>query len=78
MLRKSLINSLNCFISEYFDVYQIHNISRAEEVEKFFGPDGIMEMIEAEKNGDESGTLDFRHIRRSKQFTQWICMILTH
>ncbi len=41
--------SLKLLHTDYFDVYQLHNISKPEDVEQIFGPNGIMEMIELEK-----------------------------
>lgn len=41
--------SLKLLHTDYFDVYQIHNISKPEDIDQIFAPNGIMEMIELEK-----------------------------
>ncbi len=40
--------SLKLLHTDYFDVYQIHNISKPEDIDQIFGPKGVMEMIEKE------------------------------
>ena len=46
---KEFEKSLELLHTDYFDVYQLHSISKPEDVEQIFGPNGIMEMIEKEK-----------------------------
>lgn len=46
---KEFEESLKLLHTDYFDVYQLHSLSTAEDVDKAFGPDGVMEMIEKEK-----------------------------
>lgn len=46
---KEFEQSLKLLHTDYFDVYQLHSLSTPEDVDKAFGPDGIMEMIEKEK-----------------------------
>jgi aryl-alcohol dehydrogenase-like predicted oxidoreductase len=41
--------SLRLLHTDYFDLYQLHSITTAEDVDKAFAPDGVMEMIEKEK-----------------------------
>ena len=52
-LRESAViefeKSLKLLHTDYFDVYQLHNISKPEDIDQIFGPNGIMEMIELEK-----------------------------
>jgi len=42
---KDLERSLKLLRTDYFDVYQLHGVSSMDEVEKAFGPGGVMEMI---------------------------------
>lgn len=46
---KEFEKSLELLHTDYFDVYQLHSISSPEDVERIFGPNGIIEMIETEK-----------------------------
>ncbi len=46
---KEFEESLKLLHTDYFDVYQLHSLSSVEDVDKAFGPDGVMEMIEKEK-----------------------------
>lgn len=46
---KEFEKSLQLLQTDYFDVYQLHSISTPEDVEQIFGPGGIIEMVEKEK-----------------------------
>ncbi len=43
--QRDLENSLKKLQSDYFDLYQLHELSSVEEVEQAFGPKGAMETI---------------------------------
>ncbi len=43
--REELENSLRVMQTDYFDLYQLHNISKMEDVEEAFGSGGVMETI---------------------------------
>lgn len=47
--KKEFEESLRLLHTDYFDVYQLHSITTPEDVDKAFGPDGVMEMIMKEK-----------------------------
>lgn len=50
--RQELERSLQRLETDYFDLYQFHVVSRADEVEQIFGPEGAMEtFLEAKKEG---------------------------
>jgi aryl-alcohol dehydrogenase-like predicted oxidoreductase len=50
--RTSLENSLRILQTDYFDLFQFHNLSQKEEVEEVFAPGGAMEVVlEAQKAG---------------------------
>ena len=42
---KELIQSQKRLHTDYFDVYQLHAISNMQDVEKAFGPGGVMELV---------------------------------
>ena len=42
---KDLEQSLKLLKTDHFDVYQLHGVSSMEEVERAFGPGGVMEMM---------------------------------
>ena len=42
---EELIRSQKLLHTDYFDVYQLHGIASMEEVERAFGPGGVMEMV---------------------------------
>lgn len=42
---KELAQSMKRLHTDYFDVYQLHAISSMEDVEKAFGPGGVMELV---------------------------------
>ena len=46
---KEFEESLRLLHTDYFDLYQLHSLTTPEDVDKAFGPDGVMEMIEKEK-----------------------------
>ena len=47
-----LNQSLQLLQTDHFDVYQLHGLSKTEEVEQAFGPDGAMEtFLKAKKEG---------------------------
>jgi aryl-alcohol dehydrogenase-like predicted oxidoreductase len=46
---KEFKESLRLLHTDYFDLYQLHSLTTAEDVDKAFAPDGVMEMIEKEK-----------------------------
>lgn len=46
---KEFEESLRLLHTDYFDVYQLHSLTSAEDVDEAFGPNGVMEMIEKEK-----------------------------
>ncbi|MDD3788349.1 MAG: aldo/keto reductase [Petrimonas sp.] len=46
---KEFEESLKLLHTDYFDVYQLHSLTKPEDVDKAFGPGGVMEMIEKEK-----------------------------
>jgi len=46
---KEFEESLRLLHTDYFDLYQMHSITTPEDVDKAFGPNGVMEMIEKEK-----------------------------
>lgn len=46
---KEFEESLLQLHTDYFDLYQLHSLTTPEDVDKAFGPNGIMEMIEKEK-----------------------------
>jgi len=49
---KEFEESFRLLHTDYFDVYQMHALSRMEEVDQAFGPGGIMEMmVKAKKQG---------------------------
>ncbi|HOR56960.1 MAG TPA: aldo/keto reductase [Flexilinea sp.] len=49
---KELENSLKTLQTDHFDVYQLHSITTAEDVDTIFGPDGAMEtFLSAKKKG---------------------------
>lgn len=47
--QKEFEESLRLLHTDYFDLYQLHSITTPEDVDKAFGPGGVMEMIEKEK-----------------------------
>jgi len=49
---KELHESLKKLQTDHFDLYQLHALSKVEDVEKVFGPDGAMEVfVKAKKEG---------------------------
>lgn len=46
---KEFEESLRLLHTDYFDLYQLHSLTTPEDVDKAFGHDGVMEMIEKEK-----------------------------
>lgn len=46
---KEFEESLKLLYTDYFDLYQLHSLTTTEDVDKAFGPNGIMEMIVKEK-----------------------------
>jgi len=46
---KEFEESLTLLHTDYFDVFQLHALTTSEDVDKAFGPNGVMEMIEKEK-----------------------------
>ena len=46
---KEFEESLKLLHTDYFDVYQLHSLTTAEDVDKAFGRNGVMEMIIKEK-----------------------------
>jgi predicted aldo/keto reductase-like oxidoreductase len=47
-----LAHSLQALQTDHFDLYQLHGLSKTEEVEQAFGPDGAMEVfLKAKKEG---------------------------
>lgn len=46
---KEFERSLQLLHTDYFDVYQLHSVKTEDDIEKIFGPNGIMEMILKEK-----------------------------
>ena len=46
---KEFNESLRLLITDYFDIYQLHSLTTAEDVDKAFGPNGVIEMIQKEK-----------------------------
>lgn len=46
---KEFEESLRLLHTDYFDLYQLHSITTPEDVDRAFGYNGIMEMIEKEK-----------------------------
>ena len=42
---QELLRSQKLLHTDYFDVYQLHGIASMEEVERAFGPGGVMEMV---------------------------------
>lgn len=46
---KEFEESLRLLHTDYFDVYQLHSLTTADDVDKAFGPNGVIEMIEKEK-----------------------------
>ena len=42
---KELAQSRKLLHTDYFDVYQLHGISSMDDVEKAFGPGGVMELV---------------------------------
>lgn len=50
--QKDLESSLNKLQTEYFDLYQLHELSSIEEVEQAFGPNGAMQtLVKAQQAG---------------------------
>ncbi|MCL2517756.1 MAG: aldo/keto reductase [Oscillospiraceae bacterium] len=51
-ITKELEESLRALKTDYFDVYQLHNTTDFDEIEKIFAPDGAMEaLIKAKQKG---------------------------
>jgi len=48
---KEFEESLRLLHTDYFDLYQMHSITTPEDVDKAFGPNGVMEMIERKTTG---------------------------
>ena len=47
-----MLNSLKTLHTDYFDVYQMHSLASLDDVERAFGPGGVMElMIRMKKEG---------------------------
>ena len=46
---KEFEESLRLLHTDYFDIYQLHSLTKAEDVDKAFGPNGVMEMVQKEK-----------------------------
>lgn len=46
---KEFEESLRLLHTDYFDVYQLHSLTTVEDVDKAFGSNGVMEMIQKEK-----------------------------
>ena len=57
---KDLERSLKLLKTDYFDVYQLHGVASMDEVDRAFGPGGVMEMMR---------TLKERGIARYVSFT---------
>lgn len=69
--RQELERSLQRLETDYFDLYQFHVVSRADEVEQIFGPDGAMEtFLEAKKEGK------IRHIGFSAHTVEAAMMLM--
>lgn len=50
--REELENSLRVLQTDYFDLYQLHGLTKVEEVEQAFGPGGAMEtLVKARQEG---------------------------
>ncbi len=43
--REELLNSLKLLKTDYFDVYQLHAMTTQEDLDKAFGPNGVMETL---------------------------------
>lgn len=43
--RAALENSLRLLRTDHFDLYQLHSLTTDEDVERAFGPGGVMEMV---------------------------------
>ena len=46
---KEFEESLRLLHTDYFDIYQLHSLTTPEDVDKAFGPNGVIEMVEKEK-----------------------------
>ena len=46
---KELAESMELLHTDHFDIYQLHGISSMEDVERAFGPGGVMELMETLK-----------------------------
>ncbi|QRX63572.1 aldo/keto reductase [Dysgonomonadaceae bacterium zrk40] len=46
---KEFAESLRLLHTDYFDLYQLHSLTTAEDVDRAFASNGVMEMIEKEK-----------------------------
>jgi hypothetical protein len=50
--KKDFERSLQLLHTDYFDVYQMHGLSKQEDIDRAFGPDGVMKlMIKAREEG---------------------------
>ena len=57
--REEFENSLRVLQTDYFDLYQLHNMHKPEDIEQAFAPGGVMELLVKERDAGRINHLGF-------------------